>query len=79
MQFENVSEVVEEFYFKAVNERLSSNWTLLAIVPGFNPTTGHASTCYVLGKFMSTADKAAKLVRANREGGNGNEFLNNAG
>lgn len=63
MSYENVEEVVEEHDPVSANKRIAEGWSLLTIVPGFNPATGQAYTCYVLGKVISVAEQAARLIR----------------
>ncbi|MEE3924009.1 hypothetical protein [Pseudomonas viridiflava] len=75
MPFENVEQVLEERDPASVNKRFAEGWTLLAIVPGFDPANGQSFTCYVLGKVVSAADKAARLVRERRGVQDKNEFL----
>lgn len=65
MPFENVEEVVEERDTGSVNRRLAEGWTLLAIVPGFDPQIGQGITCYVLGKVVSNTEKAMRLLKKN--------------
>ncbi|MDH0759345.1 MULTISPECIES: hypothetical protein [Pseudomonas] len=66
MSFENVEQVLEERDSELANKRLAEGWTLLAILPGFEPINGQVCTCYVLGKVVSNAEKAARLIRERR-------------
>ncbi len=75
MSFENVEEVVEERDPISVNKRITDGWSLLAIVPGFDPARGHAFTCYVLGKVVSAAEQAKRLLQEGRQALEKNEFL----
>lgn len=61
MPFENVEEVAQERTQEAANKRLAEGWTLLAVVPGFDQ--GCAFTSFVLGRVVSNAEKAARIIR----------------
>ncbi|AYF49814.1 hypothetical protein DXV65_20325 [Pseudomonas fluorescens] len=75
MPFENVEQVLEERDPASVNKRLAEGWTLLAIVPGFDPVNGQGFTCYVMGKVVSEAEKAVRLLKERRDTKEKNEFL----
>lgn len=63
MPFENVEQVLEERDPASANKRLAEGWTLLAVVPGFDPRNGQGFTCYVLGKVVSEVEKARRLIQ----------------
>jgi hypothetical protein len=79
MQFENVEEVVEETRPDVVNQRLADGWRLLAVAPGVDPHDDRSYICYVLGKVISNAEKAARIAQEKRESARGNEFLTPTG
>lgn len=69
MSYEQFKEVCEEHSPESANQRLAEGWTLLGVVPGFDPSSGRGYTCYVFGKALTNMEKIKQAMEDRAEGG----------
>lgn len=68
MSYEQYKEVCEEHSPESANKRLAEGWSLVGVVPGFDPSSGRGYTCYVLGKAFTQMEKIKQAMEERAEG-----------